>query len=82
MWKGDGHQDDYRIIGKVHKIERLTVLDEPAVITTIGCMPINKIDVFCLERKMDKIPKVGEMVGATGWLQGRYPHEVWKMLGT
>jgi hypothetical protein len=82
LWKsGEGSCDDYRITGKVLNVQKFKIFDEPAYITTISCVPIKKLDVFCLQRNMDLPPRVGEMIGVAGWLQGRYTHEKWKVMG-
>jgi len=78
LWKDGQHPDDYRVIGKAIAVEQVKILNDiSGVFTTISLKPIGELEIFCLTSKMDRVPNVGEMVGAVGWLQGRDSNIDW-----
>jgi len=74
------YPDDYRVTGKVLSIEELTILNQPAVISTVSLKPIGTLDVFGLVKNMDKKPEIGDMIDAVGWLQGRDASMKWNTM--
>lgn len=65
------HPDDYRVHGKILKIEKITILGKIFHLSRIQCYPVNEIDVLCLNENSNGTPEENKMLGVIGWMQMR-----------
>ena len=73
--------DEYVVIGKVKRIEKMAILDEEVLIVGVESRPLGTIDVLVNSSNMGgKLLKVGDVVEAIGWMEGKISGEKGKTL--
>jgi len=75
-----GTLDEYVVSGKVKRIEKMAVLGEEVLIVGVESRPLGTIDVLVNSSNIGGELKVGDMVEAIGWMEGKISGEKWKTL--
>ena len=75
-----GVLDEYVVTERVRGVERLPVLDEEIYMVRISNIPLGELDILVNKNNVKGEVKVGDMVEAVGWMEGKIPGGRWQTL--